>query len=156
MIQYDESIFRSECEAASTMMQAAVKLGIHYNTLVRIAKKLGCYKPNQGGRGTTKKSNGYEIPLEEILKGLHPSYQTIKLKMKLFKAGIKKNECENCNLNKWLGETISCELDHINGDRTDHVLSNLRILCPNCHSQTDTFRSKVRRSCGEIGSTREF
>jgi len=40
---------------------------------------------------------------------------------------------------KWAGRPLVLHLDHINGIRDDHRLSNLRWLCPNCHSQTDTY-----------------
>ncbi|WP_375478716.1 HNH endonuclease [uncultured Jatrophihabitans sp.] len=44
-----------------------------------------------------------------------------------------------CGLVEWLGAPISLALDHINGDPTDNRFENLRILCPNCHAQTDTW-----------------
>ncbi len=40
------------------------------------------------------------------------------------------------------GRPIPLELDHINGRRDDNRLDNLRILCPNCHAQTETYRGK--------------
>ncbi len=85
------------------------------------------------------------IPLEEILDGQHPSYPPAKLKKRLISAGLKKDECEDCGIpNIWNDKPLTLQCDHINGDNRDHRLANLRILCPNCHSQTPTYGSKVR------------
>ena len=130
------------CRVEPTMAKAASSLKIHFNTLKQRAIKLGCYTPNQSGKGIKKKDNGNKIPTEEILNGLHPHYQTNKLRIRLLKEGIKPKECEVCGITKWNGLELSFELDHIDGDRTNHLLSNLRIICPNCHSQTSTFRGK--------------
>lgn len=48
--------------------------------------------------------------------------------------------CFECRLTEWRGKPVSLELDHINGDASDDSLSNLRLLCPNCHSQTPTWK----------------
>jgi hypothetical protein len=58
--------------------------------------------------------------------------------------GCKKEECEMCLLKEWMGQKIVLELHHIDGNRFNNDLLNLQILCPNCHSQTDTYRSKNR------------
>jgi hypothetical protein len=61
----------------------------------------------------------------------------------ILKKNLKKYACENCSLTgEWNGKSINLQLDHINGNRKDHRLENLRWLCPNCHSQTDTFCSR--------------
>jgi hypothetical protein len=144
MIKYNEDEFIEICNNSKSMQEASIKLKMHFNTFKRIANKLGCYKPNQGLKGirNNKKLNGKAIPLYEIIEGKHPTYQTFKLKKRLISEGLKKNICENCNISEWMGKKIECELDHIDGDRSNHILLNLKILCPNCHSQTPTFRSK--------------
>lgn len=61
-------------------------------------------------------------------------------------------ECAWCGINTWRDQPLSLRLDHINGVRDDHRLENLRFLCPNCDSQSDTFcgrnkRPALRPSC---------
>lgn len=141
--RFDDDFFIRICNESESMAKAAAELGIHFNSFKRRAVKLGCYKPNQPGKGITKNAtHGY--PLKDILNGKHPQYSTFKLKNKLLREGIKNNVCERCGISEWCSEPINIELDHINGIRTDHRLDNLRMLCPNCHSQTNTYRSKNR------------
>ena len=130
------------CNNSKSMAQAAKTLGINYKTLKRYAQDLNVFIPNQSGRGLEKKGNGTKIPLNEILSGIHPTYQTNKLRKRLIKEGIKDKSCEICGIDNWLGNELSFELDHIDGDKTNHKIENLRIICPNCHSQTHTYRGK--------------
>jgi hypothetical protein len=51
-------------------------------------------------------------------------------------------KCSCCSIDSWQGKNITLELDHIDGSAHNCKLENLRLLCPNCHSQTDTFRGK--------------
>lgn len=140
---FNETEFVRVCEQSPTMAVAAAALGMHFNTFKKHAQRLGCYKVNQGGRGTKKNSNADRTtPLNEILEGKHPHFQTYKLKLKLLKACILKNSCSVCETTTWQDKELLCELDHIDGDRTNHRLENLRMLCPNCHSQTSTYRAK--------------
>lgn len=143
MVNISEKEIILACKKSSSMSEAASIMGLHFNTFKRYALQYGIYTPNQGGRGKSKPYNGTDkIPLLEILEGKHPQYQTFKLKKRLIKEGLKKEKCEECGIENWNNKSLSFELDHIDGDRTNHKLENLQILCPNCHSQTSTFRSK--------------
>lgn len=138
----DKQHFIDVCNTSKSMSEACSKLNIHFNTFKKYAKLFGCYKPNQSGKGINKKQNGNLIPLDEILLGKYPYYQTYKLKNRLIKDGIKMNICEICGISSWNDKPISLELHHKDGNRTNHRLENLILLCPNCHSQTETFRAK--------------
>lgn len=59
----------------------------------------------------------------------------------------RAERCEGCKLgNIWQDSPIVLEVDHINGNNSDNTLDNLRFLCPNCHSQTPTFRGRGKNS----------
>ncbi|GAB5492939.1 MAG: hypothetical protein Phog2KO_31540 [Phototrophicaceae bacterium] len=71
-------------------------------------------------------------------------------------------KCESCGLVEWLGQDIPLELDHIDGDSDNNLESNLRLICPNCHALTDTYkgansgnsaRQKMRRHRYKQGKT---
>tara|TARA_B100000768_G_C11133253_1_gene312730 strand:- start:299 stop:730 length:432 start_codon:yes stop_codon:yes gene_type:complete len=141
-MKHNDETFIEVCKNAQSMSKAAAELKMHFNTFKRKAVMLGVYKTNQGGKGLSKKDNGNKINLQDILDGKHPQYQTNKLRIRLIKEGIKEHECESCGIKDWNNNPISLELDHIDGDRTNHSLDNLRILCPNCHSQTSTYRGR--------------
>lgn len=81
------------------------------------------------------------MPLKDILVA-DSSYQSYKLKRKLIESGVKEERCERCQNTLWNGDKIPLELHHINGNRKDHRLENLLLLCPNCHAQTKTYRAK--------------
>lgn len=107
------------------------------------------------GMGWNRGNLGYyrpTIPLNDILiKG--STYQSYKLKQRLFREGLKPKICEECGWSKMTTNgRLPLELDHINGDRADNRLDNLRILCPNCHSLKPTHRGlNQKRASGEIG-----
>jgi AraC-like DNA-binding protein len=85
-------------------------------------------------------------PIDDVLSaGRRRSRAHVKAR--LLGAGLKQQRCERCGLTDWRGAPISLELHHVNGDGQDNRLANLRMLCPNCHSQTDTWggRNKARR-----------
>ncbi len=135
-------------EKSTSATAAAATLGVRYETYKKHALRLGVFKTNQNRKGLKREKNEYElrtVPLEEILQGKHPHYQRRGLKRKLFEAGIKSNKCEVCGLTDWNGKSLNMQLDHIDGNTYNHRIDNLRMICPNCHSQTETFCGKNKK-----------
>lgn len=139
-----DASFCEACRNSKSMAAAASSLNLNFNSFKKRALELGCYNTNQSGKGVKKQNP--QIPLHEIIvEGKCPHYQSFKLKNRLYKEGIKKKNCENCGISHWLDKPLALELHHLDGNRQNHLLNNLKLLCPNCHSQTDTFRSKNRK-----------
>ena len=82
-------------------------------------------------------------PVEDYLSGKAPM-QSDKLKIRLLNEGYLKPVCDICGKTCWLDEEIPLQLDHRNGNDEDNSLRNLRLLCPNCHAQTSTYRVKKK------------
>jgi Zn finger protein HypA/HybF involved in hydrogenase expression len=96
---------------------------------------------------TSNLKNSPVYSLEDICV-VNSSYQNrTSLKNRLVSEGWLDYKCTKCGISKWNDSYISLHLDHINGINNDHSISNLRLLCPNCHSQTDTYagKNKIRR-----------
>lgn len=65
----------------------------------------------------------------------------------VIKYNVIEYKCAFCgNIGNWLNQKISLELDHINGINNDNRQENLRWLCPNCHSITDTYCGKNKKA----------
>lgn len=122
-------------KSSLTMIEAARKSGVSYSVLKRFAIKNNIFKPNQQKKGVRF------VKIEDLLvknKAVNSSY----LKQRLIEEKILEYRCVECNINKWNKKDIVLELDHVDGDRKNNLLNNLRLLCPNCHSQTSTFRNR--------------
>lgn len=81
-------------------------------------------------------------PLEEILIENSPYNNTTSLKSRLVKEEKLSYYCSDCGIYEWNSKQLVLHLDHINGVNDDNRIENLRLLCPNCHSQTDTYCGK--------------
>lgn len=92
--------------------------------------------------GARYKAFGRKAALEEILVENSTYAFTHGLRGRLLKEGLKRHQCECCGLEEWCGQPIPLELHHCNGINNDHRLSNLHLLCPNCHALTNDYRGK--------------
>lgn len=115
-------------------------------------EQLGLDTPRFSGQAWRKGSTAPVVPrrpLEEVLVAGR-LVQTSNLKRRLIEEGLKERMCEICRRKEWNEEPIPLELDHVNGRRDDNRLDNLRIVCPNCHAQTSTYRGR------NIGATNGY
>lgn len=129
-------------------------LNCRFGTLDSYLKKMGIeYKGNQSRLGSTIPKT-YIDSSHYLYKG--SSIQSNVLKKKLIKDKILEAECSSCKLSDWQGKSIPLELDHIDGDNTNNELENLRILCPNCHAFTDTYRGKNKKTARSAKEVNEM
>lgn len=91
---------------------------------------------------------GHKFKIQEYLSDCGRYINSHALKLRLIEEGILESKCSICGLSEWNGKEIPIELDHINGVHSDNRLINLRILCPNCHAQTDTYCAKNYKNNG--------
>ena len=120
--------------------------GGNYYTIKKYIKELGldtshftgqCW--NKGKRFPSKR------PLSDYLSNKYP-LASHKLKLRLFAEGVLNPACSSCESTQWFGKPIPLELHHIDGTH-NNSLSNLEVLCPNCHALTPNYRGKGKKSC---------
>ena len=138
---------------SSSLRQVISKLGLipaggNYEHVSRIIRENRIDVRHFTGKGWSKGKTVSKEPiysLEEILRK-NSHFGLYRLKLRLFRLGLKERRCEECGWAQMSPDgRIPIELDHINGDRHDNRIENLRILCPNCHSLKPTHRGRNKK-----------
>lgn len=120
--------------------------GNSYEVVREECERLGLDTSHWNGKGHKPQ----KLPLAEMMV-LGTKTATATLKRRMLQEGLLVLTCALCGLEPvWQGQPLTLRLDHINGDRTDARRENIRLLCPNCDSQTDTFCGRnVKRTEGK-------
>lgn len=127
--------------------QVLSKLGIapaggNYTSLKKRIKKYNIDISHFTGQSWNKGINfGPKRPIEDYLSNKY-SISSHKLRLRLIKEKFLKAKCNSCKKTTWLNKSIALELHHKDGNHENNNLSNLELLCPNCHAYTDTYRGK--------------
>lgn len=145
---YSKNDFINAWNSSISIAEVIRKLGYKnpgggtYGTIRNASKELGLKTDHMLGQGHMKgKKNPSRTkrPLSDLLvKGKYVG----SLRLRLIDEGILEPKCSECEITEWNGKTAPLELDHIDGDNTNNLLENLRILCCNCHAQTLNYKSK--------------
>lgn len=124
-----------------------IKLGVapqggNYKIVYNLCSKYNISIAHFTGQGHSK---GKTLPpkrlIDDYLSNKFP-IQSDKLRKRLLKEGIFKPVCSSCLNETWMNVPIPLELEHKDGNHNNNHLSNLCLLCPNCHALTSTYRGK--------------
>ena len=130
-------IIANSNSANECLKKIGLSTGSAHKKLQERIKKLNCSTEHFGKIPYTAKYSLDEILIE------NSSYANItRLKERLVNEKYLEYKCEKCGINSWMGQALTLQLDHKNGIHNDHRIENLRFLCPNCHSQTETFSGR--------------
>jgi len=131
--RYDWQVVQRFYDDGHSVRECAARFGFSHQTW-HAAVKRGAIVPR-----------AHPMPMEQLL--VADTYRSRhNVKLRLLGEGLKENRCEACGLTEWLGRPLSMALHHVNGDGRDNRLENLQLLCPNCHSQTENFSGRGRRT----------
>lgn len=144
-----ESVIRESFSLAEVLRKIGLRdAGSNFVTLKKYIDKYGLNTSHFTGERWNKGKTEFTDKrvkakdIEDVFNNKIP-IKTYNLKEKLFTLGYKEKKCEKCGCGtEWEGLPLTLELHHIDGNHYNNNLNNLQILCPNCHSQTETYRSR--------------
>lgn len=148
--KYTKEEFQEAWTSSLSVAEVGRKLGCNINgggylTLKTAALELGLDDSHMTGQLWSKGKKLGPSKTREPIENLLVAGRLVSspnLKKRLYSENILDKKCSECGIVEWNGKEAPLCLDHINGDHLDNRLENLRILCYNCHAQTETFCRK--------------
>jgi hypothetical protein len=145
-IKTKDEIFIEAVKASKNIAEVLTAIGIgangnYYGSCRNKIKRMDL-DTSHFTKTTTKKPREVK-DLKSLLILSENYYCTSRLKKRLLNEKLLENICVICkNTGEWQNKRLVLHLDHVNGNNKDNRLENLRLLCPNCHSQTETYCAK--------------
>jgi len=141
---WTDAQLRTAIAASRNFAEVCAKLGLtsqRNRVVVERTRTLGLDTMHFTSQTTRGEKRQNAVTLDDILTNKRP-FESSYVKKRLLKAGLLTYHCYECKLVEWRGKPLTLELDHIDGNNQNNALNNLRLLCPNCHAQTPTFRGR--------------
>ena len=137
-----EYIIKSLLSGEKSPTDICVEFNCKYDTLrARTKEWIPNYKPDYTSKIRTWGGQNKHLSLEQYY--LHKTKKCKRTILHRLLVEERGNFCSECEVpSTWNGKPLRLQVDHINGECYDNRPCNLRLLCPNCHSQTETFSSK--------------
>lgn len=137
--KYDWSAIRTHYDEGASYRQCKAKFGFHAAAWSKAVRRGDIVPRNQA---------------KTIFEVLGSRSSRWLKKAKLLREGHLRDCCFACGISEWREQPLVVQIDHINGIKDDWRIENLRMLCPNCHSQTPTYggRNSKRASIARSGA----
>jgi hypothetical protein len=151
-VRWTREVLEAAVSASATMCETLRRLGVEvvggqHTHISRRVKELGIatsHFTSPSRAGVPRSRRAPEALLVQQAPGRARRIQSERLRAGMAALGVEEC-CAECGIEAvWMGEALPLEVDHINGDWRDNRPQNLRFLCPNCHSTTDSYRGRAK------------